>query len=479
MSRRAPLRGWLVSDAISMTGTRISMIAIPWFVLTTTGSATQTGLVAFAEMAPLVLAKAAVGPVIDRVGARRVSITCDLGSVVAIGLVPLLHAAGMLGFPLLLGIVAIAGALRGPGDAAKHALIPALVEHAGVPMERATGLHSTVERTASMAGAAFAGGLVALVGPTNAMTVDAVSFGISALVLWTSTRAVSTGSTTEDGSTTGDGSTTQEPTQAGRTGYWRELRSGWEFLRREPLLFGITMMVATTNLVDQAFSVVLVPVWARETGGGAAAIGLLFAVFSGASIAGSLTAAAWAARMPRFRTYLVAFLLCGAPRFWVLVLDTPLWLVLGVMVVGGFASGFLNPILGAVIFERIPKPLVGRVSSLSTAICWSLMPLGGLAGGLLVSGFGLGWALAAAGAAYLVATMAPAVGPRFRAMDARTSGEQASAERASAEPRGDLDQAVVGLGLADAGAHPVAGEGADGDADLTAGGGELHRPVPQ
>jgi predicted MFS family arabinose efflux permease len=324
-------------------------------------------------------------------------------------------------------------------------------------MERATGLASTVERTASMAGAALAGALVALIGPTSAMAVDAASFGLSAVVLWWSTRTVRT-------TAAGPSGTRASGTRL--AGYLAELRTGWEFLRRDPLLLGITVMVAITNLIDQAYAVLLVPVWARETGGGAAAIGLLFAVFSGASIVGSLAAAAWGARMPRYRTYLVAFLLCGAPRFLVLALGAPLWLVLPVMVVGGGASGFLNPILGAVIFERIPKHLVGRVSSLTTAICWSLMPLGGVVGGLLVSGIGLDWALVAAGAAYLVATMAPAMGPRFRAMD-------------SPELRGHLDQPVVALGLADAGPHPVAGERAHGDADLATGGREFHRSLAE
>ncbi len=56
------LWGYLAAQAISITGTRITMIAIPWFVLTTTGSATLTGLVAFAEMAPLVTLQALSGP---------------------------------------------------------------------------------------------------------------------------------------------------------------------------------------------------------------------------------------------------------------------------------------------------------------------------------------------------------------------------------------------------------------------------------
>ena len=94
MSRRTPLVGFLLADAISLCGTRVSMIAIPWLVLTTTGSAAQTGLVAFAELLPLVVVQALAGPLIDRLGARGVAISCDLMSMVAVGLIPLLHLGG-------------------------------------------------------------------------------------------------------------------------------------------------------------------------------------------------------------------------------------------------------------------------------------------------------------------------------------------------------------------------------------------------
>ena len=112
MSRRTPLVGWLTAEAVSLTGTRMSMVALPFLVLTTTGSATRTGLVALAEALPMVVLKVLGGPVIDRLGARRVGICCDLGSVVAVGAVPALHLAGLLAFPVLLALVAVAGALR-------------------------------------------------------------------------------------------------------------------------------------------------------------------------------------------------------------------------------------------------------------------------------------------------------------------------------------------------------------------------------
>jgi MFS family permease len=134
-------------------------------------------------------------------------------------------------------------------------------------------------------------------------------------------------------------------------------------------------------------------------------------------MAGSVIAAAYGDRLRRFPTYVVAFLITGLPRFLVFALGAPLWVILAVSVVGGCASGFLNPVLGAVIFERIPAPLLGRVSSLNTALCWSLMPFGGILGGVLVSGYGYAAAVTAVGVAYFAATMAPTLLPRFREME--------------------------------------------------------------
>lgn len=404
MSNRRPLYGWLTAEAVSLTGTRVSMVAIPWFVLTTTGSATQTGLVAFAEMAPYVVVKALAGPMVDRVGARRVSIFADVASVLAVGAIPLLAELDLLSFPLLLVLVALAGTLRGPSDGAKQALVPVVVEASGVTMERATGLGGAVERLASTAGAAFAGVLVAAIGPVQALVVDAASFGVAAAVLaLTAPRRM------------------PAPDVEGPTSYLAQLHEGWDFLRRDKVLVGIVAMVATTNLLDAAYAAVLVPVWAQESGGGVTAIGLLFAVFSGAAVLGSVVAATVAQRLPRFWTYVIAFALGGLPRFVVLALGIPLAGVLGVAVVGGFAVGFINPILGAVIYERIPAHLVGRVTSLLNSLCWAGIPFGGIVGGLLVAGVGLSPALLTLGTVYFVATMLPALQPQWRSMDRQTT----------------------------------------------------------
>jgi MFS family permease len=396
---RAPLVGALAAEGISVVGTRISMIAIPWFVLSTTGSATQTGLVAAAEIAPLVVFKALGGPLLDRLGPRRVTLACDLLSAVVVGAIPLLHDLGLLSFPLLLVLVAVAGALRGPGDAGKGAMAPEIARVAGYSLERVSGLGSAIERTSSM----LAGLLVASVGAAHAIYVDAVTFAVSFVVLAVSTRGLGQPVPAEHG--------------ADPTSYATELRQGWDFLRTDPVLVAICAMVAVTNLVDQAYVAVLAPVWARESGAGVAVLGSLFAVMSGASVVGALVAARWGETLPRYRTYVLAFLVCGAPRYVVMALESPLWTVFAVTAVAGVASGFLNPILGAVILERIPPHLLGRVTSLETALCFSLMPLGGILGGLAATGLGISPALLIAGGAYLLATMAPTRVPSFRRMD--------------------------------------------------------------
>lgn len=395
------LAAWLLADALALTGTRLAAVALPWLALTTTGSPTAAGLVAFAELAPLVVAKVLSGPVIDRLGARRVAVSCDGASALTVAAIPVLHHLDALSFPALLVLVAATGALRGPADAARHSLVPVLAESTRQPMERVTGLASTVERTSSLVGAALAAGLVALVGAADALAVNAAGLALAAAVLGLGARSVGRGVPPED-----------DP-----SAYLERLRAGWQFLRRDPVILALTVMIAFTNLLDVAFTAVLLPVWAVETGSGVGAVGLLLAVMAGTSVVGSLVAAAWADRMPRFAVYVVAFVVCGLPRFAVLAWSDVTSAPVVVMAVAGLASGFLNPVVGAVFFERIPRHLVGRVGAMSTAVAWGLMPFGGLVGSALLALLDLRAALLVAGVLYLVTTLAPVVDRRFRAMD--------------------------------------------------------------
>lgn len=43
-------------------------------------------------------------------------------------------------------------------------------------------------------------------------------------------------------------------------------REGFTFLRGEPLLLTVIVMIAVTNLLDAGFMTVLVPLWAQQSG---------------------------------------------------------------------------------------------------------------------------------------------------------------------------------------------------------------------
>jgi len=400
-SRRS-LYGLLTASVVSVAGTRVSAIALPWFVLTTTGSAAQTGLVVLFELTPYVLVKALGGPLIDRRGPRVVSLTADVASAVVAGCIPLLYATGQLTLPVLLVLVALLGCARGPGDAAKSALVPAVADAAGLPLERVTGLEGTANRTASIVAPGLAGVLIAAIGPASAVLADALSFAVAAVLI---------------GATAPRHTPPHE--EVSEAAYLHRLRQGWDFLRREPLLRAAMAMVAVTNWLDAAYSTVLLPVWVRDHGFGPELIGLLGSTFGLTATLGSLLATAWWARLPRRLTYLVGFTLCGAPRFVALAMGAPVAVLVGVGVVGGFGAGFINPVLGAIMLERIPRHLVGRVGSLSDAVCWVGIPLGGVSAGAAIALVGLAPALAVAGGLYFVTTLLPGLRPEWREMDRR------------------------------------------------------------
>ncbi len=388
----------LAGEAVAVSGIRVAGIAIPWFVLTSTGSATQTGLVAAFELAPYVLAKALSGPAVDRLGQRRVSIAADLASAVLFGLVPVLHALGLLSLPVLLALVASGGAVRGPGDNAKHTSVPLVAHRAGVPLERVTGLYGAVERASGLVAPALAAVLIGLVSPTGAVAATAVCFAGSAaayLLLMPRTVGVATGAS-----------------PGPRLGYGRELVAGVRFLVADRLLLTLVLMIMVTNLLDVAKISVLLPVWADSDGHGVAAISLLLTCFAVTSVLSSLVASWAGSRMPRRLTYFVAFLVAGPPPFVALGLDLPVWAIAITYGVGGLAAGFLNPMIGAILFERIPGPLLGRVGGLTDAIAWSAMPFGGVLAAGLIGLVGLGPALLVAAGSYLAATLLPALAGR-------------------------------------------------------------------
>lgn len=428
--RRTPLLALLAVSTITHVGTRVSAIAIPWFVLAITGSPTLTGLVAACELGPYVVCKALGGPLTDRLGQRRVSMVADLGSAAVMGAIPLLHHLHLLPLGVLLSLVAVTGALRGPGDNAKHTAVPLVTDLAQWPLERSTGLFGAIERGSGLVAPGVAAVMITVFSAPGAIAVTAGCFACSAVLVAAFLPRCLDGPSTDDDQVVARPVGGETP-----TGYLHQLREGFTFLRRDRLLVLLVLMIMVTNLIDVAKTSVLLPVWAQRGDHGVEAMSLLLTCMAGFSMVSSLLASWIGHRLPRKATYFLCFLVAGPMPYVVLGLDWAVWQIAGVYCVAGFASGFLNPLLGAIFFERIPRPLLGRVGGLADATAWAGMPLGGLVAGGLVALVGLSPAFFVLGGIYLATTVITGLlaGDRFDRPD-RVAGDLSSAPATPRQP---------------------------------------------
>lgn len=417
---RRPLTAALAANAVSITGNALTIIGVPWFVLQSTGSASRAGLVAFCATLPVLVSALFGGPVIDRVGRRRISIASDLACGVAIGSIPLLHFAGLLEFWLLCVLMAVTGLCHAPGETARSSLVPSLAELAGTPLSRAASFYDGVSRGARMTGAALGGVLIALLGAEPVLLLDAATFALSALLMAAGVRGVPAAE--------------PAPKHATRTGYRAELIEGYRYLLSTPLLLAVVLMVMVTNGLDQGWSAVLLPAHADRELGGPVDLGLVSALWGVGAVLGTVLYGAFGHRFRRWPVFTVAFLLIGGPRYAVAAFTSDVVPLAVVLPLVGIGAGMLNPILSTVVFETVPEELRSRVLGVTTAGVLMTTPLGGLAAGFLVDGIGLAPTFLALGGVYVLVTLSPLVFPVWRRMDPDGSAREGQETVSSSGP---------------------------------------------
>lgn len=260
-------------------------------------------------------------------------------------------------------------------DCANTALVPGTATLGGMPLERAAGLNSGAGQAGLLLGAPLAGGLLAVVDPATVVLIDAVTFATAAVLIGV---LVPVSAQPDTGAVDG----------AARPRYLSQLAVGLRFVRADRLILALATMIAVTNLLDYALFSVLLPVWVRDRLGAVGALGLIIGAGGVGSLLGNLLGAWLGPRLPRRRTYAIGFLIGGAPLCMALAVSSTRWLPLAVAFVGRLGSGSINPILGAVSYERIPPALLARVMGVMKASAWVGIPFGPLLGGLLVEAAG-------------------------------------------------------------------------------------------
>jgi MFS family permease len=398
MTRR-PLYALYVADSVSLVGNVVAQLAIPWFVLVTTDSPALTGLAVFFNFLPVVIATFFGGVIVDRLGFRTTSVAADLTSSAAVAAIPALHLTVGIEIWQLMTLVFLGALLDAPGTTARQALFPDLVELADMRMERAAGIRGSIQRGSMLVGAPIGGVLVAELGATTALWLDAASFLVSAALVAT---LVPPARRTLD-------------EHAPPKKYFRELAEGLRFIWNRRLIRAIVVTVLITNFLDAPFAVVM-PVFAREAFGSAADLGIMYGVFGGFALAGSLAFSAIGHRLPKRLTFVCCFAV--APVMYLTLATLPSFPVaLAALAVFGLAAGPINPLLGTLQFQLVPAELRGRVYGAITAGAWGAIPAGVLLGGVAVGAFGVAATFFAIGLCYALVTGYGFFNPAFREMD--------------------------------------------------------------
>ena len=164
---------------VSTTGSWTSTVAMPWLVLTTTGSPARMSLVLAAQVVGVVLLGVPGGTVVARLGTRRTMLLGDAARAPLVAVVPLLFHLDALAFPLLLGLAFAVGGFAAPYVAAQRLAVPELVGEEPHRVARANSLVDGATRIGNLAGPALAGALIGVLGAANVLWFDAGTFLLS------------------------------------------------------------------------------------------------------------------------------------------------------------------------------------------------------------------------------------------------------------------------------------------------------------
>ena len=356
----------VAAEVISVLGTRMTYLALPWFVLVTTGSPEKMTLVLAAEIAPMAILGIPSGTLVQRIGSRSTMLIADFARAPILASIPLLHAAGMLSFGLLLGLVALLGCFMPPYFASQRTILPELVGEDERTMSQANSSIEGGAAFAALIGPAIAGLLIPFIGAPNVLYVDAATYFIAFLLVLTFVPRRKT------------------LAAAARSG----VLAGLRFLLKDRLLAPIAGVVIAFGFLSAGMSAGL-PVYAFDEFDGSSRIaGLFYAALGAGALVGSLLAVVVVRKVTPLRLAGFAIVAFSVP-LWVLPFLPPWPVVFGALFVATLFTPLVNGPIIAVLTARTPEDLRAKVITAVISVNTLAAPLGFLVAGQVLEHWGV------------------------------------------------------------------------------------------
>jgi MFS family permease len=357
----------LAAEVISTTGGQMTWVALPWFVLVTSGSATKTTFVVAAEVIGVAVLGLPGGRLLGRLGARRTMMLCDGLRAPLMTVIPVLHWTGGLSFPILLAVSFALGALTAPYFAAQKVIVPELLGEDEEQVTEANALFQAATRATLLAGPALAGILIGILGATPVLLIDAATYVVSlALVaIFVPYRP---------------------PVQQEEE--HRSLRAGFRFVAQDRLLRVWWPAFAFGDAAWTAFFVAVPVLVLTRFGHDPGIVGWLIASFGVGALVGNAISFRLLTRRFQGLAVIAACAMGQAAPLWLLWLPLPAAALSALIFASGIANGLVNPSLHAITTLRVPPPLRPNVFATSM-VGWALVnPLGLFVTGPVLDAFG-------------------------------------------------------------------------------------------
>jgi MFS family permease len=367
MLRNRSLAALLAAEVVSTTGSQMTWLALPWFVLLASGSATRMSLVVAAALIGVAAGAIPGGKLVARIGARHTMMLCDGVRGPVILSLPLLHWAGALTFPMIVAAAFASGAFSGPSFNAQKIIVPELLGEDERIVGRANALFQAATRLTMLLGPVCAGVLITVLSAPAVLVVDAATFATSlALVgLFVERRRAAVHA--------------EPPASA---------RAGIRFLVRDRLLRVWVLVFAVGDSAWTAFFVAVPVLVVARFGADARVAGWLVASFGIGALIGNGLAYRFLADRARGISVIAAGVMGQALPLWLLTIHFPAAVYSAALLASGIANGIVNPPIHTILTLRVPKALRPGALAAMTAAFTLIQPLGVFIAGPVLQAFG-------------------------------------------------------------------------------------------
>jgi len=376
-----PFNVLVAAEQVSTAGDSITVLALPIFVVDSTGSPLLAGLALAARFLPWIFVGPLAAPWTDRSSRKAILVGCDLGRAALVGALALL-GPGSAQAPLVLAISFAGGSLSAVQRAARSSVVPSVVSRDDYPT--AVALQRTLLVSSAAVGSAAGGVLVAALGARTGFAVDALTFAISAALVATAALGAAAG---------------RRAVHGGALEGWRQV------FGHRPVAYAL-LTGTVAQLLNAGAPLLATRAQSALFGGDASLSGSLLAAVSAGTAAGAVVLGSSDRLRRSFHpaTGPAAFVLAYAgvvavPRFE---------LALVAWFLAGAATGAQLVYLNVMTVRLVPNTVLGRAGAVINAVGYTGWTAGPYLTGVLEEHLGPRYAfggLAAAGAVLLLAAV--------------------------------------------------------------------------